>query len=120
MGIFLGWLVFSALIGLIGAERKIGFFGAFFLSLFLSPIIGLIFTVLSKSNADVKREAQMLALQQQQAESLAALQQQAAPPAAVPELSLPADPDARANRLKDLRDRGVITQEEFMEQISKL
>ena len=33
---------------------------------------------------------------------------------------LPADPNARAARLKDLRDRGVITQEEFMQQISKL
>lgn len=37
-----------------------------------------------------------------------------APPAAAPTLSLPADPNARAARLKDLRDRGVITQEEFL------
>ncbi|MGI4864147.1 MAG: SHOCT domain-containing protein [Janthinobacterium lividum] len=114
MGIFLGWLAFSFFVGLIGGERKIGFWGAFMLSLFLSPIIGLIATVLSKSNEDAKREAQMLALQQQQAAALASLQQSATPAAAESALVLPADPDARAARLKDLRDRGIITQEEFL------
>lgn len=34
-------------------------------------------------------------------------------------ISLPADPDARAARLKDLRDRGAITQEEFLDLISR-
>lgn len=122
MALILGWLVFSFIIGLIGGERKIGFAGAFFLSLVLSPLIGLIVTVLSKSKSDMKREAEMMALQKQQADALVAMQQQVAPaaPQPAPALSLPADPDARAARLKDLRDRGVITQEEFMQQIRNL
>ncbi len=42
------WIVFSILIGLVGKQRKIGFGGAFFLSLLLSPLIGLIITLISK------------------------------------------------------------------------
>jgi hypothetical protein len=42
--------VFSALVGLIGKNRKIGFGWSFILSLTLSPIIGLIITLCSKKN----------------------------------------------------------------------
>jgi cbb3-type cytochrome oxidase subunit 3 len=117
MGAFIAWIFFSILVGSMGSGRKIGFAGAFFLSLLLSPLIGVIFTALSKSNADAQREAQMLALQQQQAAALANMQQKPAPPQ---ELNLPQDFNARAARLKDLRDRGMITQEEFMDQLGRL
>jgi cbb3-type cytochrome oxidase subunit 3 len=110
------WITLSFFIGLMGGERKIGFWGAFFLSLLLSPLLGIIFTALSKSNADAQREAQMLALQQQQAAALASMQQPSSPQQA----ALPQDYNARAARLKDLRDRGMITQEEFMEQLGRL
>jgi hypothetical protein len=110
------WITLSFFIGLMGGERKIGFWGAFFLSLLLSPLLGIIFAALSKSNADAQREAQMLALQQQQAAALASMQQPASPQQA----ALPQDYNARAARLKDLRDRGMITQEEFMEQLGRL
>ena len=38
----------SILVGMLGKNRKIGFGFSFFLSLFLSPIIGLIITICSK------------------------------------------------------------------------
>ena len=53
-----GWILFSLLIGAIGNNRNIGFWGAFFLSLILSPIIGLIFTLISKSHTQMLLEKQ--------------------------------------------------------------
>lgn len=50
----------AALIGQLGKNRKIGFGWSFALSLFLSPIIGLIITLCSKKNdiefVDMKKE----------------------------------------------------------------
>ena len=45
----------AALVGQLGKTRKIGFGWSFALSIFLSPIIGLIITLCSKKNA-VKKE----------------------------------------------------------------
>ncbi len=54
----------AALIGQLGKNRKIGFGWSFALSLFLSPIIGLIITLCSKKNdvdfVDVKKEDQTI------------------------------------------------------------
>lgn len=41
-------VVLAALVGQVGKNRKIGFGWSFALSLFLSPIIGLIITLFSK------------------------------------------------------------------------
>ncbi len=54
-------LVLAALVGQLGKNRKIGFGWSFALSLFLSPIIGLIITLCSKKIdsvdfVDVKKE----------------------------------------------------------------
>jgi hypothetical protein len=50
----------AALVGQLGKTRKIGFGLSFALSIFLSPIIGLIITLCSKKNdvefVDVKKE----------------------------------------------------------------
>ncbi|CAM3433007.1 hypothetical protein [Sphingobacterium prati] len=54
MEIFLGWIIFSLAVGAIGVNRNIGFAGAFFLSLFLSPVIELIFTLVSKLRLAVR------------------------------------------------------------------
>ena len=48
MGLFIGWIIFAFVAGAIGSDRKIGFLGAFFLSLFLSPLIGIIVALASK------------------------------------------------------------------------
>lgn len=45
---FVLWLGLALLIGVLGKERKIGFGGAFFWAVLLSPIIGLVITLLSK------------------------------------------------------------------------
>jgi len=52
---FILWIVFSIVIGLVGSNRKIGFAGGFFLSLLLSPVIGLIVVLMSKSKDDSNR-----------------------------------------------------------------
>lgn len=50
----------AALVGQLGKKRKIGFGWSFALSLFLSPIIGLIITLCSKKNdvefVDIQKE----------------------------------------------------------------
>jgi len=61
MGIgILSWIVLSIVIGIVGSKRKIGFAGAFFLSLLLSPLIGLIFTLTSKDIEDEKYKEELL------------------------------------------------------------
>ena len=41
------WIVFCFVIGAIAKDRKLGFWGGFFISLILSPLIGLIFALVS-------------------------------------------------------------------------
>lgn len=53
-----GWFLLSLLVGSIGNNRNIGFWGAFLLSLILSPIMGLIFTLISKSHTQMLLEKQ--------------------------------------------------------------
>jgi len=48
MGYFLLWLILSILVGAAGKSRNIGFWGGFLLSLFLSPLVGVIGVALSK------------------------------------------------------------------------
>ncbi|MES2517498.1 MAG: SHOCT domain-containing protein [Bacteroidota bacterium] len=60
MGIFIGWFIFSFIVGLIGAERKIGGLAGFFISLILSPIIGLIVVLISSKNSDIKFQQELL------------------------------------------------------------
>jgi len=60
MEIFIGWIVLSSVIAVIGDTRKIGSFKAFFLSIFLSPIIGLIVTLSSKRNDTIAFENALL------------------------------------------------------------
>lgn len=43
----------AALVGQLGKNRKIGFGWSFALSIFLSPIIGLIITLCSKKNSEI-------------------------------------------------------------------
>jgi uncharacterized protein YacL len=65
MGIIIGLLIFSALVGLVGKNRKIGFGWSFVLSLFLSPIIGLIITLLSK-----KKDIEFIEISKEETEQM--------------------------------------------------
>lgn len=49
--IFVFWLVFAILVGLLGNNRKIGFGWAFFWSIVLSPLIGLIIVLVTDSKS---------------------------------------------------------------------
>lgn len=49
MELILLYVALAALVGAIGSSKKLGFGSAFFLSLLLSPVIGLIITLLYTS-----------------------------------------------------------------------
>lgn len=104
------WIVFALFIGFLGGGRKIGFAGAFFLSLLLSPIIGLIITLCSKDKEDEKYKEEMLQTQQRQQESLSNLQQAATVNSVTGELE----------RLVKLKDSGMLSDEEFQHMKSKV
>lgn len=73
MEIFIPWLIFSIVVGVIGSSRKIGFAGAFILSLLLSPLIGFIITIFSKNIKEEKYKKELLKTQKQQQEKLSNL-----------------------------------------------
>ncbi len=52
---FFGWIIFSFVSGYIGNSRKIGFWSAFLLSIFLSPLVGLIVALASVKKVTVKQ-----------------------------------------------------------------
>ena len=51
------WLFISAIVGSFGTSRSIGFAGAFFASLFLSPILAMLFVLASDKTGDGKMTA---------------------------------------------------------------
>lgn len=106
----IGWIFFSFIVGFLGIGRKVGFFGAFFLSLLLSPLIGLIITLTSKRKSDVKRERQMLTAQQSQQQSLKTMANQNNKTSAIEELT----------KLKEMLDSGAINNEEFEKMKAKI
>jgi hypothetical protein len=57
MEIFFTWIIASFVVGIIGGNRKIGFWTTFFISLILSPLIGLIFVLVSKDSDEVQKNS---------------------------------------------------------------
>lgn len=100
---FLLWIVFAPIVGFIGSDRKIGFWGALFCSLLLSPVIGLIITLLSKTKKDEQYQEKMLELQKKQQKTLNNLQQSANVRSILKELE----------DLKKLKDEGILDENEF-------
>lgn len=45
--IIIGWIILSSIIGNLGKSKTIGYWGAFFVSLFFSPIIGILVVIAS-------------------------------------------------------------------------
>lgn len=54
------WVVLSIIVAFVGMEKRIGFVLAFLSSMVFSPIIGIIVTMLSRDNEDVKRDEEVL------------------------------------------------------------
>ena len=68
--IILFWIIFSIIVGVIGSNRKIGFGLALLASLILSPVIGLIITLVSESNSSIEHKKNTEALIRQQNEMI--------------------------------------------------
>ncbi|MCA0428356.1 MAG: SHOCT domain-containing protein [Bacteroidetes bacterium] len=86
------WLPLTFVVGWYGADRKIGATAALLISLIFSPLIGLICVALSERLP--KKGLEQLATQSNIIDSLA--------------------------KLSDLRDKGVVSEEEFQAQKTKL
>lgn len=97
--IFFMWIVFSFVAGALGASRTTGFWGALFLSLILSPLIGFIIVLASRR----KEEAA-----QQKVVSSGFNNQE---PQTVKKSSYLDE----IKELAELKDQGVLTQDEFQE-----
>ena len=61
----LGWIILSFILGLVGSNRSTGFWGAFLLSLILSPLIGFIILLFSKDTANELYKQKLLQQQQE-------------------------------------------------------
>jgi hypothetical protein len=93
MIIFFGWIIFTVIVTAIGAERKIGGVASFFLSLILSPLIGLIIVLCSERISDAKFKSELL-LKDKQA---------------------PADTSAKEiEELYELWQKGILTEAEYI------
>lgn len=61
MDILLSWIIFSFVAGYVGNSRKLGFGSAFLLSIFLSPLVGLIIAFASDKKVAIKQVSPALA-----------------------------------------------------------
>lgn len=113
--ILFSWLTGSVIAGIVGANKKIGFGGALLISLFLSPLIGIIVALASKRREDERREQEMLQTQKEQNEILESLK--------TPQTSENSPYNSIADeikKLKDLLDADAISEEEYEKMKSKL
>lgn len=110
MEIALGWLVLSVLVAVLAGSRGRSTVGFFLLSLFLSPLIGLLVLLVVRNLAAEGRERQFR--QQDQQRQASALD-------AVAQLSRASVAD-EIKKLAELRVGGVLTDEEFAQQKARL
>lgn len=98
--IFLLWFIFSLGVGMLGAGKNIGFWGAFLIALILSPLIGFIVVLCSSTKV-----------------------QYVYPPTQPVQTTKPkpqVDVADQLGKFKVLLDSGAITEDEFNEQKRKL
>ena len=114
MGIIFLWIIFSFVVGWIGSKRNIGFWGAFLLSLLLSPLVGLIIALISKNIEDEAYKEKILQAQRRQKEALDILAESKRSESSTKSVA------DELEKLKKLKDEGVITEEEFEKLRNKL
>lgn len=114
MEIILPWIIFSFIVGFVGTGKNIGFWGAFLLSLFLSPIIGLIIALTSKDVKEEEHKKETLQAQKDQKETLEQISEKhhvnTEPKSIADELE----------KLKKLRDQEIISEEEYQKLRSRI
>ena len=104
------WLVLSIVIGIIGSYRKIGGFWAFVISILLSPVIGLIVVLFSKSKKEEEYEQKLLKVQREQRDELEEIKQN---------ISKKSIPD-ELERIKKMKDEGLLSEEEYQKAKEKI
>ena len=105
------WIVFSFIVGAIGAGRNIGFLGSFVLSIFLSPLIGLIITLVSESKTSYNHRMQMIRKQNETNQAIKNMQS-----APVKTASLTDE----LEKLSKLKEQNLISEEDFNKAKAKL
>lgn len=101
MEIVISWIVLSIIIGFIGSDRNVGFFGALLWCLFLSPIIGLIITLLSESNQSIRMTEKSIKFQEEQKGILNRFSNN------------PGDTISELLKLSELKHSGILDEDEF-------
>jgi len=100
MGFFFFWIIGCIVAALIGQNKTIGATGSFFLSLFLSPIIGIIVALVSQEQVVVDLQKKVIAptYNNNSSESIA----------------------GELQKFKDLLDQGAISEKEYENQKKRL
>jgi phosphate/sulfate permease len=107
----IAWIIGSVIVGFIGSDRSIGFWGAFILSLLLSPLIGLLITLFSETNSSKVYKKKQMKIQQDilkvaKGESI--------------DDKLKKTKEERLVELVDLKSKGLITDQEYEESRKKI
>ena len=113
MEILLIWIIGAAIVGAIGSGKTIGFGGAFFLSLLLSPLLGFIIVLFYPSKESQQQSLEQQKMQTQILQSMAASQ-------STSKSSHQHSIADEIQKLKSLRDADAITEQEFQVQKQKL
>lgn len=94
------WGFFALIVGLIASDKAMGFFGGFLLSLLLSPVIGLIIVLLSKSKQTHIMEQRVINSLEQQ-------------PKTQPNTSSAPSITQQLSELEDLKSKNLVSEEEY-------
>jgi uncharacterized membrane protein len=98
--IFFLWIALTFVVAFLGSERKIGGFTAFFLSLVLSPLIGILIVLTSTKLSEEQFQKELLQAQTKE----------------VPEVETASE----IEKYHDLLQKGIISQEEFDKKKAKI
>lgn len=120
------WIILSVGVAVLADSRGRSGFGFFLLSFFISPLLGLIIVLITKNLIDeavneerrrleqVNRDFDRKREHEKQVETLRvlAVAQGQNPPSTTPTAAVPSTAD-ELEKLASLRDRGILTNEEF-------
>ena len=121
--VFLIWLLLAGFIGGIANHRGRSFWAFFFLSVLLSPVLGLVVVlVMSDLKAEAEKERGRERQHERELESLRTIasQSRVPSPTPVPPDRLTSSVADELTKLAQLRDQGVLTQQEFDVQKARL